>query len=168
MVDHLAKAHIVSRMLKEEVYYPPHSPRTESAAYKKEHKRLTHELDLPCIACGVRQSTLNTPENKVGAKAMETHHHVIEWALQNAIDLQKFNERIVMRHRANPHHDPIYDQDFTEQQMKDWIDHHPDNLWVICDIHHRHGLVGIHSVTYPIWGPQDLIRDDFQYTEVPK
>lgn len=162
--DALSAAHAVSRILHESVFYPPHAPRTASAGYTREHKRLTHELDLPCQVCGVRNSTLADPElNKFHAKAIETHHHVIEWALSNAIDLDKFNTRIVERHKANPHHDPIYDQPFTQQQMCDWIDHHPDNLWILCDVHHRHTLAGVHAVTYPIWGVQDLLRDDFKY-----
>lgn len=160
MDDISSKAHLVHRMLHEEIYYPEHSPRTESSAYKKVHDHLTKELDLPCIVCGVRNSTLK--DNKIGAKQIESHHHVVEWALQNAIDLQKFNERVVAFHKVkNP---TKYDHDFTEQEMKDWIDHDPDNLWILCDVHHRHSLVGIHSVTWPIWSPQDLIKDGYVYT----
>ncbi len=161
----LSTAHDVKRLLQEDVFYPPHSPRTESSGYAKIHKYLTHELDLPCIVCGVRNSTLNdTKENWAAAKAIETHHHVLEWALQNAIDLAKFNARIIAWHRAKDPTNPKYVVDFTQQQMLDWIDHDPDNLWVICDVHHRHSLVGIHSVTGPIWGAQDLIIDGTQYT----
>ncbi len=150
-------------MLQESVFYPEHSPRTESPAYARVHHQLTVVLDLPCIACGVRNSTLSDPaQNLAKATAIETHHHMIEWALQNAIDLAKFNQRIVARLKVS---NPVkYGVGFTQQQMLDWIDHDPDNLWVICDVHHRHSLVGIHSVTYPIWGPQDLIRSDFVYT----
>lgn len=131
--DPLSGPHMVSRILHEAVYYPAHSPRSESAAYAKVHRHLCVELDLPCQVCGVRNSTLHDPEhNKVGAKALETHHHVVEWSLQNALDLNKFNQRIVARHRAMPHHDPIYDTDLTQEQMLAWVDHHPDNLWVLC------------------------------------
>lgn len=161
----LSKVHDVKRLLQEDVFYPPHSPRTESSAYAAIHKHLAHELDLPCITCGVRNSTLSDPKlNWVGAKAIETHHHIIEWALQNAIDLEKFNTRIVAFHRAKDPSNPKYAQDFSEQQMLDWIDHDPDNLWVLCDAHHRHSMVGIHSVTYPVWGAQDMIKAGFQYT----
>jgi hypothetical protein len=162
-VSDLSKPHLVERMLKEQVFYPAHSPRTESTAYAVVHHCLTIEMDLPCIICGVKNSTLkDLTQNKVGAKDMETHHHVIEWALQNAIDLGKFNARIVGSHRK--YGDPKYDHDFTQQEMLDWIDHDPDNLWVLCDVHHRHSLLGIHAVTYPIWGCQDLIREGYQLT----
>lgn len=33
-----------------------------------------------------------------------------------------------------------------------------------CDVHHRHTLVGIHAITAPIWGVQNLIKDDFDLT----
>lgn len=161
----LSKGHLVSRVLHEAVYYPPHAPRTETAAYRAIHKHLVVDLDLACIACGVRNSTiLNPTYNKVGAKAIETHHHVVEWALTNYIDLAKFNERIVAHFRATQPHDAKYDHDFTQQEMVDWIDHDPANLWVVCDVHHRHSLVGIHAVTFPIWAPQDLLLDGIEYT----
>jgi hypothetical protein len=102
-------------------------------------------------------------KNRFGAAQMETHHKTVEWSLMDAIDVDKFNERIVQRFRHYSFHDPIYEEDFTEEQMKDWIDHHEDNIWVLCDVHHRHKWLGIHSITGPIWGPQDLIRDDFHY-----
>ncbi len=28
---------------------------------------------------------------------------------------------------------------------------------MLCDVHHRHKFVGIHAITYPIWGPQDVV-----------
>lgn len=162
-MDSLSKSHDVKRMLQEDVFYPPHSPRTESPAYEKAHRHLTEELDLPCIVCGVKNSTLNDPvQNWVNAKAIETHHHNIEWALQNSIDLAKFNLRIIARLKVtNP---TKYVRDLTQQEMLDWIDHDPDNLWVVCDVHHRHSLVGIHSVTFPVWNAQDLIIGGTEYT----
>jgi hypothetical protein len=57
--------------------------------------------------------------------------------------------------------DPQYQNAFSQQQMLDWVDHSADNLWVLCDIHHRHVYLGIHAITDPIWGPVDLVRDEF-------
>jgi len=160
----IGKIHVVSRMLKEIVNYPGHVARTNSPAYTAMHHKLVDLLDLPCLVCGVRKSTLGTPAaNPFHATQLETHHHIVEWALANALDLAKFNDRIVRHLRARPTHDPIYDQDFTQEQMLEWVDHHPDNLWVLCNVHHRAQYYGIHSITDPIWGPQDLIRGDFNY-----
>jgi hypothetical protein len=166
MDNPLSRAHEVERTLKEAVFYPPHAARKESSAYAKAHHHLVVELDLPCLICGVKNSTLKDPtQNKVGARAIETHHHVVEWALQNAIDLDKFNARIwpALKHG----HPGKYEVPFTQQAMLDFIDHSEDNLWCLCDVHHRHSLVGIHSITGPIWGAQDLVRSDFDYINAP-
>ena len=48
----------------------------------------------------------------------------------------------------------------TQKQILDWVDHDEDNLWVLCDVHHRHVFVGIHAITFPIWGPQDLVNEE--------
>jgi hypothetical protein len=50
----------------------------------------------------------------------------------------------------------------SEHEIHDWVDHSPDNLWVLCDVHHRHRYLGIHEISYPIWAPQDLLRPDFE------
>jgi hypothetical protein len=155
-------AHEVARTLSEQVFYPAHDARTESPEYAKVHHRLAVVRDLPCLICGVRNSTLKDPaQNRHGSKAMETHHHIVEWALQNAIDLGKFNAHVWPNLKAR--HPGKYDAPFTQQSMLDFIDHSEDNLWVLCDVHHRHSLVGIHAITAPIWGAQNLVRDDFTY-----
>ncbi|MDA8114264.1 MAG: hypothetical protein M0Z43_06010 [Acidithiobacillus sp.] len=157
----IMRLHELRRNLVERAFYPAHDKRTESPEYAKVHRQMVVVEDLPCLACGVKQSTLGSPANRWHAKAIETHHHTIEWALANGIDLAKFNARIVAKFRCYPSHDPMYDNDFTRQQMLDWIDHGRDNLWPLCDVHHRHKWFGIHAVTYPIWGPQDLLTDEF-------
>lgn len=159
----ISRPHAVDRILKEDVWYPPHEPRTETPEYRAIHHKLVVELDLPCLVCGVRNSTLKDPaHNRVGAKQIETHHHVIEWALANAIDLEKFNLKIWPKLQAR-HGTNKYPRTFTQQQMLDFVDHSEDNLWTLCDVHHRHALYGIHSITGPIWGAQDLIKDGTEY-----
>ena len=49
--------------------------------------------------------------------------------------------------------------------MTDWIDHGRDNLLVLCDIHHRHVYVGIHAITGPIWGAQNLLQKSYAVKE---
>ena len=157
--------HLVSRDLREGVFYPPHAPRTASPEYLAMHKKLIVTEDRPCLACGVRNSTLKVPaQNPFGAKQIETHHRIVEWSLMNAIDLAKFNHHVIAGLRR--HHPGVtaYTQDFTQKQMEDFIDHGEENIWVLCDIHHRHSFVGIHAISGPIWGPQDLLKDGYQYT----
>lgn len=157
------KRHIQDRTIQELQFYPEHDKRRETAAYVKVHHRLTVELDLPCLVCGVRQSTLDQPEeNPYGARQMETHHHIIEWALQNAVDVAKFN-KVLRPHLAHRHPQvKEYKADFTQEQVRNWVDHSEHNLWVLCDVHHRAQYLGIHEITYPIWSPMNLLRDDFE------
>ncbi|MBS2032321.1 MAG: hypothetical protein JST54_30755 [Deltaproteobacteria bacterium] len=147
----------------EAVFYPPHSPRTESTAYGAIHHHLVHAEDRPCLVCGVRYSTLKSRvHNRFGAVQLETHHALIEWSLAKAVDLRKFNAEIVVRMGMEHPEEQLYRRVFTRSEMEAWIDHHPDNLWVLCDVHHRHRGVGIHAISGPIWGAQALLMDRFE------
>lgn len=159
----LKDVHENRRQLDERAFYPPHDKRKETQQYKAVHKKLVVDLDLPCLVCGVKHSTLkDKTKNRYQAKQLETHHHIIEWALANAIDVEKFNAHL-LPHLRHKHSDRTeYKQDFTAQQIADWVDHHEDNLWVLCDVHHRAKYFGIHEISYPIWAPMDLLRDDFE------
>ncbi len=157
------KAHVLRRKLDELACYPEHDQRRETPEFVAVRKRLVQDKDLPCLVCGVRHSTLGDPKkNPYGARAMEAHHHVIEWSVANAIDPAKFND-ILRPHLEQRHPDePMYKQDMSADQIAGWVDHHQHNLWVLCDVHHRARFLGIHEITYPIWGPADLLRDDFE------
>ena len=168
------KFHVLERMLDEKAFYPAHDKRTESPEYAKVHHQMTAVDNLPCLVCGVTHDTLHDiAKNPFGAIQLETHHHVIEWALANAICADKFNKNIRpglarrAKARAGANLNPIYtefDKDYgaemTPERILQWVDHAADNLWVLCDVHHRHKYVGIHAITYPIWGPQDIVEDD--------
>jgi len=168
---HAAKAksaasqfHEVRRLLDERAFYPAHDARKESSAYAKVHKQLVTKHG--CLICGVTNDVLTDPKRKLdlrlhpyAAKQLETHHHVIEWALANAIDPNKFN-KLVFPHLKARHADR-YKDPLTPQQVKDWVDHSEDNLWVLCDVHHRAKWFGIHEITDPLWGPQDIFDDGY-------
>ncbi len=158
----LSGVHAVNRILHENVLYPEHAARTESPAYANAHHHMVVELDLPCIVCGVKNSTLgDATQNRFGAKAIETHHHVLEWALQNAVDPAKFNARLLPNLAHRYPNEPLYKQPMNGQQILDWVDHSEHNLWPVCDVHHRHVEVGIHAITYPAWVAQDLLLDEY-------
>jgi hypothetical protein len=55
----------------------------------------------------------------------------------------------------------MYKREMTPEEISDWVDHSEDNLWVLCDVHHRAKFFGIHEINYPIWCPQDLLKSDF-------
>ena len=149
--------HALEPLLSETSFYPPHDKRASSPAYRRTHDRLVKELNRPCLVCGVTDRTLADPKkNPFGAVQMETHHRIIEWTLANAVDPDKFNKRILpgLKFR-NP---TKYAAPMTKAHILDWVDHDEDNLWVLCDIHHRDKQVGIHGITYPVWGSQELVE----------
>jgi hypothetical protein len=162
VVKKAREIHENPRLLAELAFYPAHDKRKETPAYSAIHRQLTIEKDLPCMICGVKHSTLgNRAENPYRARAMETHHHVVEWALANAVDLAKFNKTILPHLAERYPQNKTYQKPLTQQELLDWVDHSPDNLWVLCDVHHRAQYLGVHEISYPIWGPQYLLREDF-------
>ena len=133
----MTEAHVLTRTLTESIWYPAHAPRKASAEYTQVHKHLVYELDEACWICGIRHST--------GGK-METHHAMVEWALANRIDPQ----RLLL--------DGATLRDATDEALRAWLDSE-GNMLVLCDAHHRHGLIGIHSITYPAWVAQRWLKD---------
>ncbi|WP_431822223.1 hypothetical protein [Burkholderia sp. F1] len=61
------------RTLFEDVFYPDHEPRTESATFRASKRAMKKESGYVCAVCGDDQ-------------AVESHHRFFEWAFSNAID----------------------------------------------------------------------------------
>ena len=121
---------------------PPHPPREETPEYVKAHHHLVYELDEPCAMCGVKRSTLKDPkQNPFGATALETHHYPIERSLLDACDPAKVGL--------------VFPQVKDVESLNAFVDSE-NNLMVLCDIHHRHPLHGIHHLT-----PQDFFVQPF-------
>ncbi|MGH2480618.1 MAG: hypothetical protein ACRDHW_13265 [Ktedonobacteraceae bacterium] len=103
---------------------------------------MTRALDAPCAMCGVRNSTLKNPqENPFGATALETHHYPIERSLLDACDPKKVGI--------------VFPQVKDQASLEAFVDSE-HNLMVLCDIHHRHPLHGIHHLA-----PQDFFVQPF-------
>lgn len=182
----IAQNHAAERMLDEVALYPPHNKRTESPDYARIHHEMTVVDDKHCLVCGVQHSTLgDVARNPFGAVQMETHHHAIEWALANAINPAKFNQHVrpgllhaAQRRATEPDYaqvsplyklfDKAYEADMDAGTICAWIDHAADNLRVLCDVHRRHKFVGIHAITYPIWGPQDVVDATLTEQQIAK
>jgi hypothetical protein len=147
--------HPVSRRLSETIMYPEHHARNASAEYRAVHHHLIYELDEPCWICGVRNSTLGDPnQNPQHATQIETHHWRVEWALANAVDPAKLFEDFPAMGAADDEH------------LRAWLDSE-GNMLVLCDICHRHGLYGVHSITYPAWVAQRWLRDGYDLVKGP-
>src|SRR6185437_5279949 len=129
----MTDAHLVTRTLTESIWYPEHAPRKASKEYVQVHHHLIYELDEACWICGIKRSQ--------GGK-METHHDELEWALANAV-----NPFLVVKD-VDPQR--VLTADSADAWLRQWLDSE-GNMLVLCEDHHRHGLVGIHMITYPAW-----------------
>ena len=132
---------VLRRHLDENVAYPPHPPRKDSPTYVKTHHHLIYDLDAPCWICGIRHST---------GGAMETHHYRFEWASQFGLDLTKVTADF---------------PDLTDREkLAEWVDSE-GNMLVLCAVHHRAKLEGIHEITYPAWLLQRYQGEEWVFIE---
>jgi hypothetical protein len=188
--------HLVSDTLIQSVMYPAHEPRKTSGIYRKTHQLLIYKDDTPCWICGVKESNLKadgpsevTAANPLGAKQMETHHNIIEWAAANAIDWDKvakdYPDMKTIEHVAhawdleNGTGHPKYGRikhigmskkyegipKYKEIDSTEFVDG-VEQMKVLCDVHHRNPYYGIHAITGPIWQLQRYSMNGFEF--IPK
>lgn len=136
----------LARTLHEVAWYPPHDPRTASAEYRRTHEQLVVTLDTPCWICGVRNSELAAiadPQTRTWS-TLETHHAEIEWASEKAFE----DDGAMLAKLVSDLQGQIAAQ--TPAALQAFLDS-PDNILVLCALHHRGPQTGIHSITYPVW-----------------
>jgi hypothetical protein len=156
-----ASVHEVKKAMFEDYNVPGHEPRTASSLYSRTHDSLIVKKDTPCYICGVSNSTLSdSSKNLVGAKALETHHFIVEWSLANAIDWAQVKV-------AHPDFTGWADLDESKPETFYVFVDSEYNMLVLCDIHHRGKLRGIHAIEYPVWLGQKFVKPDFSYINLP-
>ena len=150
--------------LHEDVYYPEHSPRTESAEFVKT-KAAGHAANTPCAISGRRD-------------AVEYHHFFLEWAFSDAVDWALVKQIALEQVTELPVLDPITDLPtadtypvkdsliwsickLAEMRGMHWEDFDPAkpemfvdsmaNMLVLDMKFHRSATHGIHMMTFPEW-----------------
>ena len=152
--DTLAHVHLTTDTVATLEATPPHPPRVETPEYRKAHSFLINRKNAPCHICGVTKRTLKNPaKNPMGATQMETHHWPVERSLTDACDWRKI-------HRDYP---SVYDQASFER----WVDS-PENLLVLCDIHHRSPEAGIHHLLTQDWMVLKYLLDGYRVVATAK
>lgn len=153
----MTEAHFEKRTLRENAKYPKHAPREEDVHYKVFHHaqhHLIHELGAGCWIGGATleqiHSGLAADHRCFGAKQLEAHHSVAEFAGLNEIDWQKVAKDFP---QAELHSDEDF-LNFAEGE---------GGLMILCDIHHREAGRGIHSVTYPVWLLDRYAKDEWEF-----
>jgi hypothetical protein len=168
---------LLRRTLAEMAFYPVHAPRTASALYTREHHELVVVQDQPCRVCGVRSSTLTMGPlyNPHGAKALETHHDLIEWAGQTEVDWDKlaadhptlpnlaavaraYHAHLLAGGKPGDIIDPAIVTQFVDSA---------EQLEVLCDVHHRAPFKGIHSITSPLFELQQYEAPGYSFVDPP-
>ena len=132
------QAHIQTVTIHIAEHYPSHEPRTEDPHYKyfnAARKRLADLGKLVCWICGTTEQ-------------VELHHSMVEFALSNGVDIQKF--------------ETLYPEFgiTTDEQFLWWVEGE-GNLTPLCKLHHT-GILGVHVLPYPVWEPQRFWKHELQ------
>lgn len=156
------QGHSQPRTLKEIAYYPPHEPRAEDPNYSAFHSARRHLIDVLGTGCWIGGATkadlaagLADDHLCNGAKQLEAHHHIAEFAGLNELDWQKVAADF-------PQLGIQSDEDFKRAAESD------GGLLILCDKHHRAPYHGIHSITEPVWKLDRYARLGWEFQGTPK
>lgn len=146
------------RTLHELAVYPPHGPRESDAHYAVFHAARKHLIDVLGVGCWIGGATKTqlgslAPEHLcAGAKQLEAHHHVAEFAALSEEDWQKVGADF-------PQLGVHSDEDFLNAAESE------GGLLILCDVHHRSPYHGIHAITEPVWKLDRYARPGYSFTK---
>jgi hypothetical protein len=127
------------------LHYPQHAPRAEDphyALFNAYHK--AHAATAVCSIGALGPRFL--VECKGG---MELHHRIVEFAMQNGIELDVFIRDVYL-----PLH-PDMKAGFTQDDLMAWAESDENFEW-LCAYHHR-GRSGVHVISSSDWNGVRLI-----------
>jgi len=157
----MTEGHYLRRTLHELAFYPPHGPRRSDPNYKVFHQARRHLVDELKVGCWIGGATkaqikAGLPEGHrcYGAKQLEAHHHIAEFAGLNEIDWRKVAGDFPQLH---------IDSDETFLRVAE----SEGGLLILCDKHHRAPYHGIHAITEPVWKLDRYARDEWEYEAEP-
>ena len=147
----------VKRTLTELANYPEHGPREDDVHYHIFNRAQHHLIHVLKVGCWIGGATIDQikaglPDGHLcqGATQLEAHHAVAEWAGLSEIDWNKVAADF-------PQLGIHSDEDFLNAAESE------GGLQILCNIHHRGSLRGIHSITEPVWKLQRYERDDYKF-----
>ena len=149
----------LARTLHEHAYYPSHGPRESDPHYKVFNAARRHLIVTLGVGCWIGGATrseikagLPADHRCHGAKQLEAHHEVAEFAGLNEVDWHKV--------AADFPDTAIHsDEDFLNFAESE------GGLTILCDVHHRGPFHGIHAITYPVWKLDRIARTGWSFTE---
>lgn len=117
-------------------FYPEHEARASDPHYsyfRAAKRRLRAAGLLKCVVSSQQH-----------AGQIELHHDKVEYALQNGVDLDKFNQ--------------FYGLHLADEEAFLRFIEEEGNLEPLCTLHHR-GLLGVHSLGVPQWNALRVWKD---------
>ena len=149
------------RTLHELAVYPEHGPRESDPHYKVFHEARHHLIDVLGVGCWIGGATkadlrAGLPEGHrcYGAKQLEAHHHIAEFAGLSELDWMKVAADFPLLGIHS-------DEDFLNAAESD------GGLLILCDKHHRSPYHGIHAITEPVWKLDRFAKDEFEFEGEP-
>lgn len=140
--------------------YPEHSPRRSDPHYRIFVASRRHLIDVLGVGCwigGITKAQLGTTDRThlcYGAKQLEAHHDVAEFAGLTEIDWQKVAADF-------PTLGIHSDEDFLRAAEAE------GGLTVLCDKHHRAPYHGTHMISGPVWKLDRYARKGWDFTGEP-
>ncbi len=119
------------------LFFTEHEPREQDPNYhffNAARERMKGKGLLKCAIFGCLLTNI------------ELHHSLVEFALQNGVDLVKFNE--------------LYGLHLDDEGFAQFIEEE-GNLEPLCMMHHR-GIMGVHSLPEPQWNALRVWKDGLQ------
>jgi hypothetical protein len=134
----LTAAHGETETFRLVYYYPAHEPRASDPHYGLFNAARRRLERLGALRCWIANADCS-------GGPIELHHAHVEFALANIVDVAKFAADYPELHVT----DDATFLDFVESE---------GNLTPLCAMHHR-GMLGIHTIHYPAWVLQRVMKD---------
>lgn len=136
------------------VHYVDHPERKETPLYRRTRHHLIHVLKLRCYICG------DWSESKKPSTSLESHHFFCEYAEMFDMDFAKFanSAQTLYNPQTGEHLGSAFDWNEVIKDPSLFVDS-PQNMMVLCHVHHVDRTFGIHFCPYPLWVRQKTAKD---------
>lgn len=161
--SHVVREHIQKQTITEYVDYPTHGVRNVEAFNKLTQERIVKN-NQPCFICGVTARDIETKPELKAHGCIELHHCLAQFALENGVDLDKWNNVIIPLFNQGVIWNPnkiTLKSPMTAQEVVDFVNFGNANMLPLCTLHHVGRFTGIHRLTYPIWIAQKFLQQKY-------
>ena len=160
-VQKVVHQHLSHRHLTELIDYPEHGPRNIAAFNKLTHARVIKGNE-GCFICGITHADVSSdPKIKDIYGAIQLHHVLVQFALQDGVDVEKWNKEVIPMFNKGVIWNPnacVLKSPMTKSEIQDFVNFGSGNLVPLCYKHHLGKYTGIHNLSYPMWIAQKYLQ----------